>query len=165
MKMNDSDKKKARRFLLIVAMIIAAFVLIVSLASLYAQRVVSCGLAETCTIPLPFLIPIIASVSLFVGSLIGYLMVGKLYKKDRNIVEYSELMRKIFSKEEYEILKIIDKKKYISQAKIVQLTGFPRLKIFRIIKKLREKNIIIKEEKNGKTWMIDLNEDFRGLFL
>ena len=162
--MSEFNKKNTKKFFLIVIMIIAAFVLIVSLASLYTQRVVSCGLTETCTIPLPFLIPIIASVSLFVGSLIGYLMVGKLYRKEKDITEYSKLIKKVFTKEECVILKLIDENKSISQARIVQSTKYPRLKVFRIIEKLKEKGIIEKKEKNGKTWMINLNKEFCGLF-
>jgi len=156
--------KKNRKTLLIVIMIVAGFVLIVSLASLYTQRVVSCGEAQTCTIPLPFLIPIMASVSLLVGSLIGYLMIGRLYRKDESFQKCSGFVEKLFNKEEYEILKLVEKNNEISQAKIVQTTGFPRLRVFRAIKKLKEKGIIQKEEKDGKLRVIRINDDLKGLF-
>ena len=155
---------KSRRTLLIIVMVIAGFVLIVSLASLYTQRVVSCGKAQTCTIPLPFLIPIIASVSLFVGSLMDYLMVGKISKKDSSIRECSGFIEKLFSPEEYRILKLVAKNNEISQAKIVRTTGMPRLKVFRIIEKLKEKGIIEKEERDGKLRIIKIDEGLRDLF-
>ncbi len=160
----DENVKKKSKSLLIIFMIIAGFVLIVSLASLYTQRVVSCGEAQTCTIPLPFLIPIIASVSLFVGSLMGYFMVGKLLKKEKNLKNYSGFIEKLFNQEEYEILKLISKNNEISQAKIVQTTKLPRLKVFRIIEKLKERGIIEKQERNGKLRMIKMNEDLKELF-
>jgi len=160
----EGKNKKASRKLLIIAMVIGFFVLIVSLASLYTQRVVSCGMAQSCTIPLPFLIPIIASVSLFVGSLMGYLMVEKLSKKDDNFKKSSEFIEKLFDKDEYKILKLIASNDEISQAKLVQETGLPRLKVFRIIEKLKYKRIISKEEKDGKLRIIKMSDELRELF-
>ncbi len=161
--MQEKTKKKSRK-LLIVVMIMAVFVLIVSLASLYTQRVVSCGEAQTCTIPLPFLIPIIASVSLFVGSLMSYLMIEKLSKKDYSFSKASGFIEKLFNKEEYEILKLVAKNNEISQAKIVQSTGLSRLRVFRIIEKLKYKGIISKEEKDGKLRVIKMSDDLKELF-
>jgi len=161
--MGEKNKKTSRK-LLIMAMVIAGFVLIVSLASLYTQRVVSCGGAQTCTLPLPFLVPIIASVSLFVGSLIGYFMVEKISKKNLNFKKSSEFIKRLFDNEEYGVLKIIAKSSEVSQARIVQETGLPRLKIFRIIEKLKDKKIIEKEERDGKLRIIKMDEEFRELF-
>jgi len=156
--------KKKSRGLLIVFMIVAGFVLIISLASLYTQRVVACGEAQTCTIPLPFLIPIIASVSLFVGSLMSYFMVGRLSEKDKSIRDCSGFIEKLFNSEEYKILKLISKNNEVSQAKLVQETKLPRLKVFRIIEKLKEQGIIEKEKKNGKLRIIKMDEELKYLF-
>jgi len=161
--MQEKAQKKSRK-LLVVVMIIAGFVLIVSLASLYTQRVVSCGEAQTCTIPLPFLIPIIASVSLFVGSLMSYFMIEKLSKKDYSYEKSSEFIEKLLSSDEYKILKLVAKNNEISQAKIVQTTQMPRLRVFRIIEKLKEKGIIQKEEKGGKLRMIKIDDELKELF-
>ena len=159
----DNKNRKDKKRLLIIVMIIAFLVLIVSLASLYTQRVVSCGTAQSCTIPLPFLIPIIASVSLFVGSLISYFMIEKLLKKDTSFKKSSEFIKKLFDNDEYKILKLISKSDEISQAKIVHEVGLPRLKVFRIIEKLKYKGIIDKEEK-GKLRLIKMNNDLKELF-
>ena len=150
--------------ILIILMAIAFFVLLVSLAALYTERVVACGTAQTCTIPLPFLIPIIASVSLFVGALVNYLMTGQISKKDKDIKTASLLLEKILNKEEYAILKILSTKKQISQSKIVMLTELPRLKVFRIIEGLKRKGVLEKEIKEGKLRMIKINPEFEGLF-
>ncbi len=157
------DEKKNKKAVLIIAMVLASFVLIVSLASLYTERVVSCGIADTCTIPLPFLIPIIASVSLFVGSLTGYYMIGRLSKKDVNLKESTELIKHLLTKEEFEILNLIVEKKEISQARIVQKTNIPRLKVFRIIEKLKDKGIIEKEETDGKMRKIKIKPEFESI--
>jgi len=161
--MQEKTEKRSKKWLVLV-MIIAIFVLIVSLASLYTQRVVSCGTAQTCTIPLPFLIPIIASVSLFVGSLMSYFMVEKLSRKDKSFERSSEFIEKLLNPEEYEILKLVAKNNEISQAKIVQTTQMPRLRVFRAIEKLKQKGIIQKEEKDGKLRIIRMNDELRELF-
>jgi uncharacterized membrane protein len=155
---------KKNKPLLIIFMIIAGFVLIVSLASLYTERVVSCGEAQTCTIPLPFLIPIIASVSLFVGSLIGYFMVGKLLKKENKVKRCSGFVEKLFSPEELCILKLVAESNKISQAEISRKSKLPRLKVFRIIEKLKERKIVEKYEEDGKTRIIKMDNDLRDLF-
>jgi len=160
----ERENKKISRKVLIVMMIIAFFVLAVSLASLYTQRVVSCGAAQICTLPLPFLIPIIASVSLLIGSLMSYLMIEKLSKKDNDFKKSSEFIKKLFDKDEYEILKMVAKNDEISQAKIVRGTGLPRLKVFRIVEKLKDKGIIVKEERGGKLRIIKMDNDLRELF-
>jgi len=160
----ESKLEKKSKPLLIIAMILASFVLIVSLASLYTERVVSCGMAQTCTIPLPFLIPIIASVSLFVGSLMGYLAVGKIHKTKDNFKKSAEVIKKLLNEDEWKILTIISKKNEISQAKIVQSSGLSRLKVFRIIEKLREREVLEKHEKDGKLRIIKIDEELRELF-
>lgn len=156
---------KNNKHLLIIFMIVAGLVLVVSLASLYTQRVVSCGEAQTCTIPVPFLIPIIASVSLFVGSLMGYFMVGKILKKENKVKKCSGFVEKLFSSEEYKILKLVAKNKRISQAEIVRRTHLPRLKVFRIIEKLKERKILEKYEENGKTRIIKMDKELKDLFV
>ena len=154
---------KSYKPILIPLMIIAIFVFIVSFASLYTQRQISCGAAQTCTIPIPFLIPITASMGLFIGTLVYYLMAGKLTKKETNISNYSKIIDKLLNKEENDILRIIAKEKKISQAKITSMTGIPRLKIFRIIEKLKEKGLIEKQEE-GKIRIIKIKEDMNDLF-
>lgn len=154
---------KYHKQLLIPVMIIAIFIFVVSLSSLYTQRVISCGEAQTCTIPIPFLIPITASIGLFIGTLVYYLMVGRSTKKEIDINKYNKIINRLFNNEEIDILKIIAREKEISQAKIAPLTGMPRLKVFRMIEKLKEKGLIEKQEK-GKIRIIKIKEDITDLF-
>jgi len=153
-------EKVRSKGMLIVVSVVSFFVLIVSLSSLYTERVVSCGLAQTCTIPLPFLIPIIASVSLIVGSIMGYFMVEKISKKDEQNKINLDLIKNLLSKEEYKILVIVFNKKKVSQSEIVKKTGLPRLKVFRIVERFVEKGVFKKSGENKKLKMISLNNNF-----
>ena len=153
---------KLHKQLFIVVMVVAIFVFAVSLVSLYTQRVIACGEAQTCTIPIPFLIPIVASAGLFIGTLVYYLMAGRIVKKDINLGKCSNLIEKLFSQEEKAILKIFTNHKELSQAKIATLTGMPRLKVFRTVEKLKEKGLIEKQEQ-GKARIIKLKDNAKGL--
>jgi len=151
---------KTHKQIMIPIMVIAVFIFIVSFASLYAERHISCGAAQTCTIPIPFLIPITASMGVFVGTLVYYLMAAKIIKKNININRSNKIIEKILSKEETEILKIVAEHSEISQAKLASLTGITRLKIFRILEKFKEKGLIEKHQ-NGKIRIIKIKEDIK----
>jgi hypothetical protein len=148
--------------LLMSVMIIAIFIFIVSFASLYTQRHISCGSTQTCTIPIPFLIPISASLGLFIGTLVYYLMVGRLKQKNTDIHKYHQIISKLLEKEERDVLKIIAKEKEISQAKVTSIVNMPRVKVFRIIKKLQEKNLVEKKEQ-GKKRIIKIKEELSDI--
>jgi len=159
----DTNKMQFKLYkpYLIAMMVISLFIFIVSLSSLYAQRVISCGAFQTCTIPIPFLIPITASIGLFIGTFVYYLMVKQLRKKETNLGKCSKLIYNIFSEDEKNILKEIAQQKSITQAKISSITGLPRLKVFRIIEKLKKKGFIEKQEK-GKARIIKIKDEIKG---
>jgi len=143
---------------LISVMIIAIFIFIISFASLYTQRHISCGSTQTCTIPIPFLIPISASLGLFIGTLVYYLMIGRLTRKNIDIRKYHKIINSLLEKEEKKILDIIKDKREITQAKLASLTDMSRVKIFRNIKRLQQKNLIDKE-KQGKKIIIKIKKE------
>ncbi len=144
--------------LLISVMIIAIFLFIISFASLYTQRHISCGSTQTCTIPIPFLIPISASLGLFIGTLVYYLMVGRLTQKNTYLKKYHRIIGNLLEKEEKELLNIIKDKKEITQAKLTSITNMSRVKVFRTVKKLQQKNLIEKEE-HGKKRIIKIKKE------
>ncbi len=148
--------------LLIIIMVIAIFIFIVSLASLYTQREISCGRATTCTIPLPFLIPITASMGLLVGTFVFYLMESKIEKKDIRINESSNVISRLLSSEERNLIKILARENELTQARLTFLSKMPRLKVFRTVEKLKEKGLIEKKEK-GKLRIIKMKEDIKNL--
>ncbi len=148
--------------MLLVIMIIAVFIFIVSLASLYTQREISCGRATTCTIPLPFLIPITASMGLFVGTFVFYFMESKIEKQDVKISESSDVISRLLSADERKLINILAENNELTQSKLTSLSKMPRLKVFRTIEKLKQKDLIEKKEK-GKLRIIKLKDDFKNL--
>lgn len=154
-------KDKIIKNLLIVVMILVGFIFIVSVACLYTQEAIACGAAASCTIPIPLLIPGIASLGLIIGVITYYFMASQFEKKDKNILEYSELLEKILTKDEGEVLKFIAKHQKTTQAKISSSLNLSRLKVFRIIEKLKQKNIIKKQE-DGKSRIIELHKEIKN---
>ncbi|MBW2981484.1 hypothetical protein KY343_01260 [Candidatus Woesearchaeota archaeon] len=154
---------KQNKQIMIPVMVIAIFIFVVSFASLYTERQISCGAAQTCTIPIPFLIPITASMGVFVGTLVYYLMATKIIKKNINIDRSYKIIEKLLNKEEKDILKIITEYSEISQARLTSLAGITRLKVFRILERFKEKGLIEKHQ-NGKIRMIKIKEDINNIF-
>ena len=70
------------------SILITIFVLIVSLTSLYVQAEIQQGSVCTCIIPLPVLIPILASIGMLVGTLVYYLFspMIDIPKAENNII-------------------------------------------------------------------------------
>jgi len=154
-------KYEIKKQILIAVMVIALFVFVVSLSSLYAQRVISCGIAQTCTIPIPFLIPITSSIGLFTGTLVYYFMSWKHLKEEDKFKDYEEVIKKIIngflSEEERKVFYLVMEKGKISQAELTKKLEMPRVKVFRIIERLRKKGLIEKKG-NGKVRIIYINK-------
>jgi uncharacterized membrane protein len=139
---------------IIIAMLVVIFVLLVSMSSWYVQLLIESGTVCSCAIPLPILFPIIASIGLLIGTLIYYMF----SPGNQKICVDKESILMFFGNVEREIMDvIISNKGETTQARIVRLTGLPRVKVFRSLEKLRMKGIIEKESK-GKTNTIRLSE-------
>ncbi|MHA1852955.1 MAG: helix-turn-helix transcriptional regulator [Candidatus Heimdallarchaeaceae archaeon] len=137
------------------SLILAIFVLVVSLSSWYVQMEIISGDVCSCAIPLPVLIPILASIGLLTGTLIYYVYSPKFDKAEIN----SNLILKFFQGDERAVIDVLLKNGgKLSQAKIVSSTGLSKVKVFRILERLKSRGLIEKESK-GKTNMIRLSED------
>ena len=154
-------EKSRTKYLMISMMIIAIFVLVVSIASLYTEKMITCGRAQACLIPISFLIPIVGSIGLFIGTLVYYLMSGKIERKTINLEDCSKIVEKLLSDEERKVLKILASYDKISQARIAKMIGLSRLKVFRIVERLKEKGILEKENE-GKARIVRLNPAVRN---
>jgi uncharacterized membrane protein len=143
------------------SMILTIFVLIVSLAALYVQAQIEAGTVCTCAIPLPVLVPILSSIGLLVGTFIYYISSPKFEKRETDV---KPLLKFLDPVEQKIMSKIIENKNEISQAGIVSSTGLPKVKVFRVIERLKNKGIVSKEP-YGKTNLIKLNDDIRELFV
>jgi len=142
------------------SLVIAIFVLIVSLTSWYVQLQIEAGTICSCAIPLPILIPFVSSIGLLVGTLVYYMYSPE--SKDKKIERDSVL--KFLDPPEREIMDaILDNNGEVSQARIVSETGIPKVRVFRSLERLRAKGIIMKE-RFGKTNLIKLPDDVRKIF-
>ncbi len=153
--MNHSKK------IITVTMIISIFVLTISIISWYVQLQLDAGTFCSCAIPLPILIPVTASIGLLIGTVIYYIFAPNPENKliDR------KMLHMFFSGEEARIIeKILDCNGELSQTKIVNLTGIPKVRVFRTLERLKMKNAI-KKEPHGKTNMIKINHELAKLFI
>ncbi|MCK4336280.1 MAG: hypothetical protein KAW40_06185 [Candidatus Aenigmarchaeota archaeon] len=145
------------------SMVLTIFVLVVSLAALYAQAQIEAGTVCTCVIPLPVLVPMLSSIGLLVGTLIYYMFYPSSEQKPKPLD--TKIILDFLGNEEAEIVrKILENRGEISQARIVSSTGLPKVKVFRIIERLKNKGIVSKEP-YGKTNIIKIREDIRKLFV
>ena len=79
--------------------------------------------------------------------------------RDRNIT-----LRFLGAEEKAIISSILSNKGKTTQSKISKDTMFSRVKIFRILKKLEEKNIITKKP-HGMTNVIELDEELKKILI
>jgi uncharacterized membrane protein len=142
------------------SLLIVIFVLVVSLTSWYVQIQIESGTVCSCAIPLPILIPIIASIGLLIGTVVYYMFSPRFEKKQ---IDKNSVLKLLDNTEQKVMNVIIDNKGEISQARIVSLTRMPKVKVFRSLEKLRVKGIIEKENL-GKTNRIKLNEEMSKIF-
>ena len=151
----DNSKK-----IVVGMLVLTVFVLVVSIASLYVQVTIESGNACGCVIPLPFFIPFIGSVGLFIGTLVYYLFSpGTERKPDVN----SAL--RLLSGDEASVMKALAKSGgSLSQAGIVKATGLSKVKVFRVIARMLSRGLVEKES-SGKTNIIHISRDIRNLFV
>lgn len=145
---------------ILIALMVVIFVLVVSLSSWYVQLIIESGTVCSCAIPLPILLPIIASVGLLIGTLI-YSMYSPCI--ERKPVDRKSVLMFLEGTEQKIMDTVLSNRGEISQAGIVKLTGLPKVKVFRSLEKLKMKGIIEKESM-GKTNIIKLSENVAKLF-
>ena len=140
-------------------LIFSIFVFVVAVSSLYTQMQISEGNACSCLIPLPLFIPFVASIGLFIGTLIFYL----LYTPKQTKIN-REVFLKLFDYKEREIIrKLFENKGKLSQSRLVQETNLSKVQVFRILERLSQKRVISKEPK-GKTNIVELDKDIYESF-
>ncbi len=147
------DQKKA---LLIITIIISGFILIVASTSIYVQSIIVNGNVCGCFVPIPLLIPFFASLGLLIGSVSYYIFSIKSEKPK------FEILMRFLDEEEKKVMGEIIKGKD-TQAKITKSTGLSRVKVHRIINRLIQKGLIVKE-KEGKVVRIKLNKEIENKF-
>jgi len=121
-------------------LILSVFVFIVSIISLYVQTEISYGNACGCAIPIPLFIPFIASVGLFIGTMIYYFLSPKFEKKKID----KKFFLNFFEGEERKVFEIILNKKEANQTEIVKESNLSKVKVSRILKKFENRGLIEK---------------------
>ncbi len=140
-------------------LVLTTFILIVAISSLYVQIQVETGNLCGCVIPIYLFIPLLASIGLFIGTLVYYLLSPKFVVKPDK-----ESLMKFFNSDERKIINIlISRKGKALQSVIVRESGISKVKVFRLLEKLRKRGFIEKEP-YGKTNKIILNEEIKSLF-
>ncbi len=147
------DQKKA---LLIITIIISGFILIVASTSIYVQSIIINGNVCGCFVPIPLLIPFFASLGLLIGSVSYYIFSIKSEKPK------FEIIMRFLDAEEKKVMEEIIKGKN-TQAKVTKSTGLSRVKVHRIINRLIQKGLIVKE-KEGKVVRIKLSKEIENKF-
>ncbi|MBN2421725.1 HTH domain-containing protein [Candidatus Woesearchaeota archaeon] len=158
-------EKKGLKESLLISGIITGFVFVVSLTILYVDNAIMRGNACGCIIPIPIMMVILSSLGIFVGSFTSYYLTGKHNKEKKDFKKNIESILGFLEKEPKLIIqKIIENKGKINQSDIEKKTNLSRVKIHRIIKKLKLKNIIF-IEKNGKSNIVKLSDELYSLFI
>ncbi|RLI98150.1 MAG: hypothetical protein DRO99_01435 [Candidatus Aenigmatarchaeota archaeon] len=142
------------------SIVIVIFVLLVTLSSWYVWSEIYFGNVCSCTIPLPMLIPVLASIGLLTGTLFYYIMSPKNGTKKIN----RAILLKMLDKKEAAIVDaLLDNRGEITQSAVGSLTGLSKVNVFRTAERLARKGMIEKEQ-HGKTNMLRLSGEIMDAF-
>ncbi|MBW2973970.1 hypothetical protein KY346_06300 [Candidatus Woesearchaeota archaeon] len=161
MKLGIFEKNKS---IFLVLGIITGFVFIVAFSALYVSDAIQKNNACGCVIPIPYMILILSSLGIFVGSAAYYFTVSKYVKEGKARNENINYTLNFLEPKERKIIKeLIKDKSGLKQADLERRTGFHKVKIHRIISRLLA-NELIEKENHGKINKIRLNPHLKDLF-
>jgi len=144
--------------------IITGFIFLVSFSSLYVSDAIKNNNACGCVIPIPFMILILSSLGVFVGSLSYYFITSWYSSEKKAIGKDIQLTLNFLEPSEKTVVKeLIKNNGEVKQAELEKLTGFHKVKVHRILKKLLKKGVIEKESV-GKIKNIKLNPSLKEIF-
>ncbi|MFP4403391.1 MAG: helix-turn-helix transcriptional regulator [Nanoarchaeota archaeon] len=148
----------------IASAILMAFIFLVSFISYYIKENIliedGCG----CSVSMPLIIISLSTLGVFVGSITFFFLNKLMIKEKKEIKQNIMKTLDFFDKDEKKILiEIIKNKGNISQSLLVKNSNLDKVKVFRILSKLEEKNFI-KKEKNGISNKIILDENIYEIY-
>ncbi len=153
---------KQSQKVILAMLIITVFILIVAGSSLYVQYHIETGEVCGCAIPLYLFVPFLSSLGLFIGVLVYYLLFVKVETKSDFIKENLDAIISLLPPNERAVFKLLVKEP-LPQSRIMKLTGFDKVKTFRIVKKLEQRGLVTRE-KYGKTYIVKLSDRMKELF-
>jgi len=163
-KAKKNPKSDSLKSIFLLIGIFTGFIFIVTFSSLYVSDAIRNNNACGCVIPIPFMILILSSLGIFVGSFSYYFIASKYTREKISVGTNVEHTLNFLNPNERRIVKeLIENKSGLKQAEFEKLTGFHKVKVHRIINKLKAKNIIVKTNQ-GKINKIKLNDNLINLF-
>jgi len=156
--------KKDTKITLLIISLIAGFVFLVSFSTYYVSDTIHKGNICGCAIPIPLILVASSSLGVFVGSGIYYLLSSKFNQKEKYPKNFKAILKFLDQDERKVIKTLIQSQKPIHQSELSRETNLNKVKISRLIKKLVEKEVIIKREER-KVNYISLHEDLKKVFV
>ncbi len=164
MKLINFKENKFSKDIFLVLTALMGFIFIVSFSALYVSDAIKNNNACGCVIPIPYMILMLSSLGLFIGSLAFYILISKHLNEKKEISKNIELTLKFLEKNEKSIVRsLIKNKEPIQQSKLESETGMHKVKIHRTLDKLIQKGIIEKLQE-GKINKIKLKEELKDIF-
>ena len=164
MKLTLLRENKALREVLLALSVVLGFIFIVSFSTLYVSDAIRNNNACGCVIPIPYMILLLSSLGLFVGSVSFYILTSKYLKEKQEITKGMDITLSFLDGGERRIVDtLIKQKQGLKQSRLAKLTGMHKVKVHRLLRRLESKGIIIKSSKD-RSKLIELRPELRELF-
>jgi uncharacterized membrane protein len=145
--------------------VIAGFAAVLFFSITYLNEKVLCDMDCRIQNEVSIVLVLVSLFGMFIGSLTYYFISEKYEKKITKMQKDASLTLKFLDGEEKSIMNsILNHKGKITQSEIAKDTGLSRVRIFRSLKKLEEKDIIRKKP-NGMTNIIELEEELKKILI
>lgn len=153
-------KDKTLKSIFLAVGIITGFVFIVAFSSLYVADAIKNNDACGCVIPIPYMILLLSSLGVFVGSFASYFVASKYARERSTRIKSLDFTLNFLSPDERRILKeVIKEKQGLRQSQLEKRTGMHKVKVHRTVQKLKSKDVVhIKDSK------VKLDNNLRTLF-
>jgi len=144
--------------------IITGFVFMVAFSSMYVSDAIRNENACGCVIPIPYMILILSSLGLFIGSFSYYFIASRYTKEKKSMDKNVEFTLHFLEHDEKKIMnELIKNKEGLRQTELEKLTGLHKVKVHRVINRMLRKDIITKET-IGKINKIRLKPQLSDIF-
>ncbi len=130
--------------------IILGFLFIVLFAALYASDAIRNDNACGCVIPIPYMILILSTLGLFVGSVAASTLFAREERSAERLEHGGRVLLNCLPPEERALILLLAEQPR-TQATLAKLSGFHKVKVHRLVRQLLAKGLVIKEEGRGKS--------------
>ena len=162
--MKSIKKNKFFQLWLIIG-IIAGFSTVLFFSITYLNNKLLCDIDCRIQNEVSLILVLLSLFGMFIGSLTYYFISEKYEKRITKMQKDANLTLKFLDEEERLIMSsILNHKGKINQSEIVRNTKLSRVKIFRGLKRLERKEIIVKKP-NGMTNTIELKEELKKILI